>query len=67
MTLWNLLCRATGLTTIARRSALFNTESDGGWQRDTVREVDIVSGCFFLITRSLWQRLGGFDPLFFMY
>ena len=24
-------------------------------------------GCFFLITRSLWQRLGGFDPLFFMY
>ena len=67
MTLWNLLCRATGLTTIARRSAIFNSESYGGWQRDTVREVDIVSGCFFLITRSLWQRLGGFDPLFFMY
>ncbi|MFQ5805354.1 MAG: hypothetical protein ACE5I3_02760 [Phycisphaerae bacterium] len=32
-----------------------------------MREVDIVSDCLFLIHRELWQRLGGFDPGFFMY
>ena len=67
ITLWNLLTRATGLTGIAPRSALLNSEAMGGWQRDSERAVDIVSGCFLLIERSLWNELGGFDPLFFMY
>jgi len=67
MTPWNLFCRASGLTGVFPRSETFNAEAFGGWQRDTVRQVDIVSGCFLLITRDLWTRLGGFDPLFFMY
>jgi GT2 family glycosyltransferase len=67
MTPWNLLCRASGLTGIFRGSGLFNGEAYGGWPRDTVAEVDIVSGCFLLIRRTLWERLGGFDPAFFMY
>lgn len=29
--------------------------------------VDAVSGCFLLIDRGLLDRLGGFDPQFFMY
>jgi GT2 family glycosyltransferase len=29
--------------------------------------VDIVTGCFFLITSNLWRELNGFDPAFFMY
>ena len=32
-----------------------------------VRRVDLVSGCFFLIEKELWDGLNGFDPLFFMY
>jgi GT2 family glycosyltransferase len=67
MTPWNLFCRATGLTGLFPRSELFNGEALGGWKRDTVRHVDIVSGCFFLIERDLWDGLRGFDPLFFMY
>lgn len=67
MTLWNLACRATGLAAIFKTSALFNTESYGGWQRDTARDVDIVSGCFLLISRALWNKLGGFEPEYFMY
>ncbi len=67
MTPWRLLCRATGLTGLAPRSALLNGEAIGGWQRDTEREVDIASGCFFLLPAELWRRLGGFDPAFFMY
>lgn len=67
MTPWNLFCRAAGLTGLFKGSELFNGEAFGGWRRDTARQVDIVSGCFLLIERELWQRLGGFDPLFFMY
>lgn len=67
MTLWRLFCRATGLTAVASGTSAFNGEAIGGWSRDGVREVDIVSGCFFLVERAFWQRLGGFDPAYFMY
>ena len=67
MTPWNVFCRATGLTGLFPDSEIFNGETYGAWPRHTEREVDIVSGCFFLIPRSIWLALGGFDPLFFMY
>jgi hypothetical protein len=67
ITPWNLACRIAGLTAALPRSGLFNSEAYGGWNRDSVREVDIVSGCFLLIPRSIWLALGGFDPKFFMY
>lgn len=66
-TLWSLFCQAAGLSSLFRQSGIFNPEAMGGWKRDTVRQVDIVTGCFLLIERSLWERLGGFDPAFFMY
>ncbi|MEL6886571.1 MAG: glycosyltransferase family 2 protein [Pseudomonadota bacterium] len=67
MSLWNVFCRTSGLTGIFPRSALFNSEAYGGWDRSTERQVDIVCGCFLLIRRADWQALGGFDPGFFMY
>ena len=66
-TLWSLFCYGVGLTSMFRRSNLFDHEAYGSWPRDSVREVDIVSGCFFLIERALWEKLYGFDPAFFMY
>ena len=67
MTPWNMVCRASGLTAIFPKSEIFNGEAFGGWKRDCERSVDIVSGCFLLIERALWEQLGGFDPAFFMY
>ena len=67
MTVWGLICSATGLSTAFPRSDLFNPEAFGGWQRDTVREVDIVVGCFLMIRTALWRQLGGFDRRYFMY
>lgn len=67
MSLWSLFCSATGLASLFRETSLFNPEGYGGWRRDTVREVAVVTGCFLLIDRPLWDRLGGFDPAFFMY
>mgnify|MGYP001116718127 CR=1 FL=1 len=67
MTPWSLACHAAGLTRLLRNTELFNPEAYGGWDRSTEREVDIVSGCFLLIRRELWEELGGFDRTFFMY
>ena len=67
MTLWNLFCRASGLTGVFPRSELFNSEAYGGWDRGSERAVDIVTGCFLMIRRETWEALGGFDPAFFMY
>jgi len=66
-TLWSLFCFATLLTSAFKRTRLFDPESLGGWKRDTVREVDIVTGCLLLSPRTLWEELGGFDTRFFMY
>lgn len=65
--LWTLFCAATGLSSILPNSSVFNAEAYGGWKRDKERNVDIVTGCLLLMRRQFWNRLGGFDPLFFMY
>lgn len=65
--LWSTFCRAACLSSLFPRSALFDPTSLGRWQRDTEREVGVVSGCFLLIPRALWRRLDGFDEAFFMY
>lgn len=37
------------------------------WSHDTTQEVDQVIGAFFLVRRSLFEALGGFDEQFFVY
>jgi GT2 family glycosyltransferase len=66
-TLWSLLCQALGLSSIFRKSRLFNPERMGGRDFSGSKEVDIVSGCFLMIKRTLWNQLEGFHPDFFMY
>ena len=67
MSLWGQFCWATGFLHLAPDSPIFNPEAYGGWKRDSVRQVDIVTGCFLLISRRDWEDLGGFDRAFFMY
>ncbi|OLR91180.1 hypothetical protein BJP25_29890 [Actinokineospora bangkokensis] len=67
ITLWSLTCGALGLSVVARGSRLFDPEALGGWDRTTPRHVDVVSGGFLLVSRALWDRLGGFDELFRIY
>lgn len=67
ITIWSLLCQTLGLHKLFPESDLFNFEAIGGWKRDSVREVDIVVGCFLLTSTELWNRLGGFDTRYFMY
>lgn len=67
ITLWSSLTRALGLTIVFKNSAFFNPEAYGDWQRDTVREVDIIVGCFLMAPKALWDELGGFDLRYYMY
>ncbi|MET0671889.1 MAG: glycosyltransferase, partial [Microbacterium pygmaeum] len=67
MTLWSLTSFALGLSTVFKRSRLFDPESLGTWQRDTVREVPVITGCLLLTSREDWHRIGGMDERFFLY
>ena len=64
-TIWSMTCMGTGLASAFRKSAFFNPEALGDWERDDVRDVDAVTGCFLLISRALWDKLGGLDESFF--
>lgn len=66
-TLWSMFCRASGIAAVFKNSPFVDPEALGSWDRTTLREVPIVSGCFLLIERSLWDTLGGFDEHFRMY
>lgn len=65
--LWSLVCQSLGLNSIFRNSTLFNPEGIGSWNREGIREVDIVSGCFLLIKKDFWEMLDGFSEKYFMY
>jgi GT2 family glycosyltransferase len=65
--LWSLFCSAFALDTRYPNSPLFAAMGYGGWQRGDERCVDVICGSFMLVHRSVWDRLGGFSPAFFMY
>lgn len=67
ITLHSQFCRTFYLDKIFPNSPLTNPEAIGGWNRDDIRQVDIVVGCFLLTTKKLWDDLGGFDLKYFMY
>jgi GT2 family glycosyltransferase len=66
-TLWSMALFALGVTTMFPRNRWLDPESLGSWQRDSVREVGVISGCFLLASKAVWDELGGFDERYFMY
>jgi hypothetical protein len=64
---WSAFCFATGLSTAFAGSLVFDPESLGRWQRDTARDVPVVTGSLLLAPTAVWRELGGFDPDYFMY
>ncbi len=62
-----LLFSALGLSKAFNHSCFFNHDNYGCWDRTSERDVDVITGCFFLTTRKLWEELKGLDETFFMY
>lgn len=67
MTLWSLLCFATGASTFTPSRRWTDPETLPGWDRTTSRPVPALSGGALMISRDAWLRLGGFDTRYFMY
>jgi N-acetylglucosaminyl-diphospho-decaprenol L-rhamnosyltransferase len=66
---WSAVCFALGLSSLLPGSRLFDPEAPQQWSDDPAQErtVPVVSGAFMLVRRQLWDTLGGFDPVFFLY
>jgi GT2 family glycosyltransferase len=63
----NLFLAATYLSKLFPRSRFFGRERMTWWDRDDVREVDVVTGCFMLVRREAIAQVGVMDDGFFMY
>lgn len=66
-TVWNMFCRAFALDTLFPGSRLFTGYSLLHWPQDRLRDVDILSGCFWLVRREAMAGVGLLDENFFMY
>jgi GT2 family glycosyltransferase len=38
-----------------------------GWERDTERDVEVISGCYLLVRREVLDAVGGLDDSFFFF
>ena len=65
--LWSMAMFGLGLSTLAPKNRWLAPESLGGWQRDSVREVGVITGCFLLTSLAVWNELHGMDERYFMY
>jgi N-acetylglucosaminyl-diphospho-decaprenol L-rhamnosyltransferase len=65
--LWGLSMRALGISSLAKNSKVLNPEEMPDWQRDSIKEVDVITGCFLMLKKTTWDELGGFDVDYFMY
>lgn len=60
----NIFLRSTGLHRLFPWVKLVD---DMGWDHASVRECDWVPGCYFLIRREMVEKVGLFDPRYFLY
>jgi GT2 family glycosyltransferase len=62
---WSMIGNSLGVDRII--PSIFPPHFVTAWAHDETRIVDQVMGAFFLVRRSLFEALGGFDELFFVY
>jgi N-acetylglucosaminyl-diphospho-decaprenol L-rhamnosyltransferase len=61
---WNVFLAKTGLNRIFSGTRLVD---DLEWDHGSIRECDWVPGCYYLVRKLVIDRVGLFDPRFFLY
>jgi len=64
---WASFCKMTGLSHLFPRSKFLSSYYMGHLEEKTSHAVDILSGAFLMIKKSVFEKAGGFDERFFMY
>ncbi len=64
---WNMFCRALALDSFFPGNKAFTGYKLYYWPQDSLRPVDILTGCFWLVRREALTRVGLLDEGFFMY
>lgn len=65
--LLNMLLSSSYLYKLLPRSRFFGRERMTWWDRNDIRDVDVVTGCFMLVRREAIERVGRMDERFHMY
>lgn len=66
-TVWNTVCRTLALDRIWGWWPWFSEREGREVNREQPREVEVVSGCFWLVRRKAVAEVGGLDERFFFY
>ncbi|MCX6149376.1 MAG: glycosyltransferase [Ignavibacteriales bacterium] len=64
---WTSFCKVTGLSKLFPKSRLFSRYNLTYLDENKTYEVDAISGAFMMFRREVYEKVGGFDPQFFMY
>ena len=59
--------KITGLASLFPQSRLFAKYNLTYLDPDTACEIDSLSGCFMLVRKEIFEKIGGFDEGFFLY
>ncbi|MFA5422299.1 MAG: glycosyltransferase [Phycisphaerae bacterium] len=63
----NMVLSSSYLYKLFPRNKFFGREMMTWWDRNDVREVEVVSGCFMLVRREVVEQVGLMDEEFFLY
>jgi len=63
----NMLLSSTYLYKLFPKSRFFGRERMTWWDRNDIREVDVVTGCFMLVRQKAIEQVGIMDERFFIY
>ncbi len=66
-TVWNTLCAALALNSILPDSTLFAGQSIKSDATGKIKDVQVLGGWFWMVSRKALEHVGGLDERFFMY
>jgi GT2 family glycosyltransferase len=66
-TIWNTFCRALALDELFPRTRAFTGHKLYHWPQESLKSVDVLTGCFWLVRREALTQVGLLDEEFFMY